>query len=100
MENCPKCARNKKDPRNEEFVSNLNKRLSKISGQLNGVTKMINENRYCEDVLIQISAIEAALKEVGYLVLQDHLLSCVSEDVKNNDTNSLLKAFEISKKLN
>ena len=100
MENCPKCAKNKKDPRDQSLLDNLNKRLNKVSGQLNGVIKMINENRYCEDVLIQISAIESALKEVGYLILKDHLLSCVTNDIKNNDEESLLKAFEISKKLN
>lgn len=100
MENCPNCAKNKKDPRDQSLLENLNKRLNKVSGQLNGVIKMINENRYCEDVLIQISAIESALKEVGYLILKDHLLSCVTNDIKNNDEESLLKAFEISKKLN
>jgi len=100
MENCPNCAKNKKDPRDQALLENLNKRLNKVSGQLNGVIKMINENRYCEDVLIQISAIESALKEVGYLILKDHLLSCVTNDIKNNNEESLLKAFEISKKLN
>ena len=96
MENCPHC---KATPRDEELVSNLEKRLNRISGQLNGVTKMIKENRYCHDVLIQIAAIESALKEVGYMILKDHMHSCVIEDAKNNDFTALDEALEISKKL-
>lgn len=97
MENCPHC---KHTPRNEELVENLTKRINRISGQLNGVNKMIVENRYCHDVLIQIAAIESALKEVGYILLKDHMTSCVVDDIKNNDLTSLEEAIEISKKLN
>lgn len=97
MENCPHC---KKDPRNPELVENLQKRLNRIAGQVNGVTKMITENRYCGDVLIQIAAIESALKEVGYIILKDHMLTCVSSDIKQDDFSSLEEAIEIAKKLN
>lgn len=96
MENCPHC---KKDPRPEELVSNLQKRLKKISGQINGVSKMVDENRYCGDILIQIAAIESALKEVGYIILKDHMYTCVSSDIKDGDFSSLEEALEISKKL-
>ena len=96
MENCEHC---KKTPRDEDLVASLTKRLNRINGQITGVTKMIQENRYCRDILIQITAIESALKEVGYMVLEDHLLSCVVDDIKENDTSSLKEALEISKKL-
>lgn len=96
MENCPHC---KKDPRPEELVSNLQKRLKKISGQINGVSKMVDENRYCGDILIQIAAIESALKEVGYIILKDHMYTCVSSDIKDDNFSSLEEALEISKKL-
>lgn len=96
MENCPNC---KHTPRSEEMVENLEKRINRISGQLNGVNKMIKENRYCKDVLIQIAAIESALKEVGFILLKDHMTSCVVDDIKNNDLTSLVEAIEISKKL-
>ena len=96
MENCPHC---KKDPRPEELVSNLQKRLKKIYGQINGVSKMVDENRYCGDILIQIAAIESALKEVGYIILKDHMYTCVSSDIKDGNFSSLEEALEISKKL-
>ena len=99
MENCPCCERNKKNPRDQELRENLTKRLNRISGQINGINKMINENRYCNDILIQLAAVEKALKEVGYLILQDHLHTCVSDDIKNNDYSSLDESIEIFKKL-
>ena len=97
MENCPHC---KKKPRSEELQQNLKKRLNRIAGQINGVDKMLDENRYCGDILIQISAIEKALKEVGYMILEDHMISCVYDDMQNDDTSSLKEALEICKKLN
>lgn len=93
------CCKTKKTPRDEELVNNLEKRINRISGQLNGVTKMIKDNRYCHDVLIQIAAIESALKEVGFILLKDHMTSCVVDDIKNNDLSSLEEAIELSKKL-
>ena len=47
MKNCCECERTKKDPRDNELLENLLKRLNKISGQINGVTQMIKNNRYC-----------------------------------------------------
>ena len=91
--------KHKSTPRNEQDIKNLKLRLSKINGQVNGVVKMIDDNRYCKDILIQISAIESALKEVGYLVLKEHLLTCVSDDVKNNNNTSLIESFDLAKKL-
>lgn len=96
MENCPHC---KKTPRDEELINNIQKRLKKISGQINGINKMIDENRYCGDILTQIAAVESALKEVGYIILKDHMHTCVRDDIKNNDLTSLDEALEICKKL-
>ena len=60
---------------------------------------MIDENRYCGDVLIQISAVESALKEIGYIILNDHLKTCVKDDVLNNDDKSLEEVIELVRKL-
>ena len=99
MENCPCCQKEKKTPREEEFIKNLKARLNRISGQLTGVSNMVGENRYCSDILIQIAAIESALKEVGFLILKDHLKTCVADDIKQDNLESLEEAIEISKKL-
>ena len=89
----------KHTPRSETTIKNLKRRLNKISGQITGVSKMIENNRYCQDILMQISAIQSALKEVSYIVLNEHLLTCVKDDVISGDTSSLIASFELTKKL-
>ena len=99
MNSCPNCQKSEKQPRDEELVKNLKTRLNKISGQINGINKMIDENRYCVDVLTQISAVESALREIGFIVLEDHLKTCVSSDIKLDDYSSLEEAVTLCKKL-
>ena len=99
MNSCPNCAKNKKQARDDELVKNLKRRLNRAVGQLNGVNNMVDENRYCVDILTQIAAIESALKEIGYLILEDHMKTCVSDDIKNGDFSSLEEALALSKKL-
>lgn len=96
-----KCCENhyKNKERDDAFKANLQSRLNRISGQLNGIKTMIDENRYCGDVLIQISAVESALKEIGYIILNDHLKTCVKDDVLNNDDKSLEEVIELVRKL-
>ncbi|MGG3990210.1 metal-sensing transcriptional repressor, partial [Bacillus smithii] len=59
-------------PRTEEEIESLIKRLKRIEGQVRGVQKMVEDNRYCIDILVQISAIQAALKKVGFNLLERH----------------------------
>lgn len=54
-------------------------RLNRISGQINGVKKMIEDNRPCVDILMQIKAVRSALKAVESNILQKHLGACVAE---------------------
>jgi DNA-binding FrmR family transcriptional regulator len=55
----------------------LHRRLARIEGQVRGVSKMVDEDRYCIDVLTQISAIQAALDKVALGLLDDHARACV-----------------------
>ena len=55
------------------------RRLSRIAGQVKGVRRMVEEGRYCIDVLQQIAAVEAALHRVGGIILKNHIETCVSE---------------------
>ena len=57
----------------------LVKRLKRIEGQVRGVQKMIEEERYCIDVLTQLAAVTAALDGVGLRVMEDHVRHCVRE---------------------
>ena len=55
----------------------LNKRLARIEGQVRGVSRMVDEDRYCIDILTQISAVQAALDKVALGLLDDHARHCV-----------------------
>ena len=58
----------------------LLKRLARVEGQLRGVAKMVEEDRYCVDVLTQISAVQAALDKVALGLLDGHVRVCMAED--------------------
>ncbi len=70
-----------------------------MMGQLNGIEKMLDEGRYCMDILIQISALESALQSLGYRILHDHLETCVREKVQNNDKEVMDEVMTLIKKL-
>ena len=60
-------------------------RLRRIEGQIRGVQKMVDEDRYCIDVLTQVSAVKAALDAVALVLLQDHTEHCVVEAIQAGD---------------
>jgi CsoR family transcriptional regulator, copper-sensing transcriptional repressor len=61
------------------------KRLSRIEGQVRGVARMVSEDRYCIDVLTQLSAVRAALRRVEDEVLRDHVAHCVEHAIASGD---------------
>ena len=93
------CCHLKATPRKEKTVRLLKNRLNRMNGQLNGIARMLDENRYCGDVLIQVAAVESALQSFGYLVLQDHLETCVVEEIQKGNTQIVEEAVELIKKL-
>lgn len=60
-------------------------RLKRIEGQVRGIQKMVEEDRYCIDILVQISAIQAALKKVGFTISERHMKHCVAHALKTGD---------------
>ncbi len=77
---CPGCAR--KTERTEEQKKKLLNRLSRLEGQVRGVKKMIENDAYCNDVLVQSAAISAAVDAFSREVLRAHLHSCVIRDIR------------------
>ena len=98
-ENICACCRHKNTPRGEGEQKKLQSRINRIIGQLGGIQGMIEDNRYCGDILIQISAVESALQSLGYVILEEHLMTCVAEGVRQGDTQILAEALELMKKL-
>ena len=61
------------------------KRLARLEGQMRGVARMVEEDRYCVDILTQTAAIRSAIKAVEKLVIDDHARSCIAHAVETGD---------------
>jgi CsoR family transcriptional regulator, copper-sensing transcriptional repressor len=69
----------------EKQKTNITSRLKRISGQVNGIQRMIDEDRYCMDIVTQVAAIVAALHTVEDMVLENHLNTCVADAVRSGN---------------
>jgi DNA-binding FrmR family transcriptional regulator len=69
-------------------------RLNKIEGQIKGVRRMIEERRYCIDIVSQIKAVEAALKQVQLGVVEKHIHHCVAESARSKNPEHLEQKIE------
>ena len=74
-----------KDMDKVEFNKGIITRLSRIEGQIRGVKDMLDSGRKCEDVMIQLSAINSAINNAAMLVLNRHISHCVVDAIKNDD---------------
>jgi CsoR family transcriptional regulator, copper-sensing transcriptional repressor len=72
-------------PRTKNEKQAVINRLKRIEGQVRGIQKMVEEDRYCVDILVQISAIQSALKNVGFAVTERHINHCVSDAVRQGE---------------
>ena len=86
---------------NEKEKKNLQQRLKKVSGQINGIDKMIDDSRYCVDILQQILAARAALNQVALLILESHTKSCVVNAIKADHADeSIAELMTVLKQFN
>jgi len=75
----------------EEMKKSCRKRLDRIEGQVRGIARMLNEDRYCIDVLTQIMAVRAALRKVEEEILRDHVAHCVEGAIASGDADDQRK---------
>jgi Uncharacterized protein conserved in bacteria len=69
--------------RDDKEHKNLVSRLNRIEGQVRGVKKMVEEERYCVDILTQVSAVQAALNSFNKKILENHIQTCVVQDIRD-----------------
>jgi DNA-binding FrmR family transcriptional regulator len=69
----------------KDIKASVQKRLSRIEGQVRGLSKMVDEDRYCIDVITQIAAVRAALRRAEEEVLRDHVAHCVEHAISSGD---------------
>lgn len=93
------CCHHKNTPRDEETLRLLQNRLNRMIGQLGGIKNMLDDNRYCGDILTQVAAVESALQNFGYIILQNHMSTCVVEEIQKGNTQIVDEAVELIRKL-
>lgn len=71
--------------------TDLLERLKKIEGQIRGLARMVEEDRYCVDILVQVAAVRAALNKVGLSLLQDHTRGCVAAAVRRGEGDNAVQ---------
>ena len=80
----------------KDIKASVEKRLSRIEGQVRGLSKMVDEDRYCIDIVTQISAVRAALRRVEEEILKDHVAHCVERAIASgNKTDQREKIAEL-----
>ncbi len=80
----------------EDKKDDLGKRLRRIEGQVRGVQRMVDEDKYCIDILDQVAAINKALRAVAIELVDGHLAGCVSEALREGGTTADAKVAEAS----
>ena len=92
------CCKKTKHRSDEEYKSLMN-RLKRIEGQVRGVQKMLEEEAYCPDILVQVSAINSALNSFSKTLLASHMKSCVVDDIKNGKEETIDELVETLQKV-
>ena len=98
MKACPHCSGRKKI-RTQEEKDALIRRLKLAEGQIRGIQKMLEEDAYCPDILIQVSAVSAALNSFNRELLACHIRSCVSEDIRDGKDEAIDEFVRVLQKL-
>ena len=93
------CCSTRTKKRSPEEFKILSNRLNRIEGQIRGIKKMLENNAYCPDILIQVSAVNAALNSFNKVLLEEHINSCVVNDIKDGKTEIVGELVEILQKL-
>ncbi len=82
----------------DDVSVDITRRLSTINGHVNGIIKMVDEGRECEDILMQLSAVESSLKNVMKKIFVGHVSHCIREAVKAGDMQKLDELVELTER--
>ncbi len=85
--------------REEKEYKDLIHRLNRMEGQIRGIRGMVEEGRYCTDILVQVAAVNAALNSFNKVLLANHIRSCVVEDIREGREESVDELVGILQKL-
>lgn len=88
MEEIKECCHKKKE-RSEKEYKDLIHRLNLIEGQVRGIKKMVESDTYCTDILVQVSAVNAALNSFNKVLLANHIRTCVANDIREGKEETI-----------
>lgn len=95
---CCCCSGRKKEREDKEYKSLMN-RLKRIEGQVRGVQTMLEESAYCTDIIMQVSAINAALNSFNKELLANHMRTCLVDDIRNGKDETIDELVTLMQKL-
>ena len=98
MDNKCCCCKKTKERTEEEYKSLIH-RLNRIEGQIRGIKGMIEKNAYCTDILVQSSAVSAAINAFNKELLANHIRTCVASDIRNGKDETIDELVETLRKL-
>ena len=88
MEEIKECCHKKKE-RSEKEYKDLIHRLNRIEGQVRGIKKMVESDTYCTDILVQVSAVNAALNSFNKVLLANHIRTCGANDIREGKEETI-----------
>ena len=91
---------NKKTKRGTDEKKLITNRLNRISGQISGIKKMIENDAYCNDVLIQLKAAQSSIQSLSNHILENHLYNCVTRDLENGEFDTIDELISLFKRFN
>lgn len=97
MKECPHCKKTKL--RTDEEYKSLINRLNRIEGQIRGIKGMLERNSYCTDIIIQVAAANAALNSFNKELLASHIKSCVAQDIRDGNDETIDELVALLQKL-
>ena len=93
------CCIHKTKERSEQEYKDLIHRLNRIEGQVRGIKGMVERDAYCTDILIQVAAANAALKSFNRVLLENHIKTCVTQDIREGREETVNELLAILQKL-
>lgn len=98
MEEKRECQHKTKERSDKEF-KDLIHRLNRIEGQVRGIKRMVEDEAYCPDILIQVSAVNSALNSFSKVLLGNHIRTCVADDIRNGQEETIDELVTLLQKL-
>nr|WP_296266765.1 metal-sensing transcriptional repressor [uncultured Merdimonas sp.] len=95
---CKMCTHKTKERSEKEF-KDLIHRLNRIEGQVRGIKRMVEDDVYCTDILVQVSAVNSALNSFNKVLLANHIRTCVADDIRAGHEEAIDELVAVLQKL-